>query len=95
MAYDEKYRAAEMPSSVIMENRKRISVSGVEDVGSFDEGEIVITTSKGTMVLHGRELRIEKLSLDSGDVIVEGEIDALQYEDDARPSGGLFTRLFR
>ena len=95
MAYDEKYRVAEVPSSVIMENRKKISVSGVEDVGSFDEGEIVITTSQGTLVLHGRELKIERLSLDTGDVIVEGGIDSLQYEDDERPQGGLFSRLFK
>ena len=98
MAYDdkyEKYRAAEAPHNVIMENRKKISVSGALDVMNFDDGEIVMATSLGTLVLHGEGLRIEKLSLETGDVVVEGQIGALQYEDDTRQSGGLFSRLFK
>ena len=92
---DEKFRSAERGHNVIMENRRKISVSGVEDVMSFDEGEIVMGTAMGVLILHGRELRIEKLSLDSGDVVIEGSADRLEYEDDSRVSGGLFSRLFK
>jgi sporulation protein YabP len=95
MAYEEKYKPAELPHNVIMEGRKKVSVSGVDDVESFDENEVVMSTSQGVLIVRGRDLRIEKLSLDSGDVVMEGEIDRLEYEDDAKPSGGLFTRLFK
>jgi sporulation protein YabP len=95
MPYDDRHKAAELPHNVIIEGRRRISVSGVDDVESFDEGEIVMGTSQGVLVLQGKELRIEKLSLDSGDVSVEGVIDRLEYEDDVHTSGGFFSRLFK
>ena len=47
MAYEEKYKAAELPHNVIMEGRKKVSVSGVDDVESFDENEIIMSTSPG------------------------------------------------
>ena len=95
MAYEEKYKAAETPHNIILEGRRRISVSGVKDVESFDDCEIVTATSKGILIIHGQELHIEKLSLDSGDVIIEGIVDKLEYEDDVKVSGGLFGRLFK
>lgn len=95
MAYEEKYKAAEAPHNVIMEGRRKISVSGVDDVESFDENEIVMGTSQGLLVLRGKDLRIEKLSLDSGDVIIEGVVDRLEYEDEVKTSEGFFSRLFR
>ncbi len=95
MAYEEKYRTAELAHNVIMEGRRRVSVSGVDDVGSFDECEIVIGTTKGILTVRGQDLHIEKLSLDSGDIIMEGDIDSLSYEDDVRKSGGFLNRLFK
>lgn len=95
MAYEEKYKTIELPHNVIMESRKKVSVSGVDDVESFDENEIVMSTTQGTLIVRGKELRIEKLSLDSGDVVLEGVIDRLDYEDDVKVSGGLFNRLFK
>ena len=100
MAYDDKYdkyRAVEPPHNVIMEGRKRLSVSGVDDVESFDENEIIMSTSQGVLFVRGKDLRIEKLSIDSGDVILEGEIDKLEYEDAVKPAGGggFFARLFK
>ena len=55
-----------------------------------------MTTVRGTLVIQGENLHIEKLSLDGGDLKVEGDIDALSYEDSGRSSsGGLLSRLFR
>ena len=84
------------PHHVVLEERRSLTVSGVEDVERFDEGAIVLTTSRGTMVVSGSELHIEKLSLDGGDLKVEGEIDAISYEDD-QPGGrgGFLARLLR
>jgi sporulation protein YabP len=96
MAYEEKFKTVELPHNVIMENRKKVSVSGVDDVESFDENEIVMSTAQGILIVRGRDLRIEKLSLDSGDVVLEGTIEKLEYEDDVKTAGGgLFSRLFK
>ena len=95
MAYEEKYKLAELPHNVIMESRKKVSVSGVDDMESFDEGEIVMGTAQGILIIRGKELRIEKLSLDSGDVTIEGIIDKLEYEENVKTSDGLFSRLFK
>ena len=68
----------------------------MEEVERFDENTIVMTTVRGTLVIQGENLHIEKLSLDGGDLKVEGDIDALSYEDSGRSSsGGLLSRLFR
>lgn len=95
MAYEEKNAVTEVPSNVVLENRSRLSVSGVEDVESFDEGLVVVNTSRGTLIVRGSELRMEKLSLDSGDIAVEGTIDGFEYETDTSSKEGFFTKLFR
>lgn len=95
MPYDEKTSRPDAPHHLILEGREQLSVSGVEEVESFDESQIVMYTTKGTLVVRGEGLHIEKLSLDGGDLKVEGSIDALTYEDGPRERGGLFSRLFR
>lgn len=94
MAYEEKYKA-ELPHNVIMEGRERLSVSGVVDVESFDEETIVLHTSKGMLIVRGSDLHIEKLSLDGGDLAVEGYVDSLKYEEERADKGGFMARLFK
>ena len=95
MPYEEN-RTAMPQHNLIMEGRERAAISGVTDVESFDENEIIMATSMGVLFLRGTGLRIDRLSLDTGDVTIEGTIIKLEYEDDARePSGGFFSRLFR
>ena len=60
-----------------LEGREKLSVSGVEDVVRFDENCIVTTTSAGTLIITGEELHIGKLSLDGGEMQVDGRIDAV------------------
>ena len=93
MAYEGGLSA---PHHVVIEERKSLTVSGVEDVERFDENTIVLSTSKGTMVVTGEDLHIEKLSLDGGDLKVEGEVDSVTYEDDGGSNrGGFLARLLR
>ncbi len=93
MAYEGGLSA---PHHVVIEERKSLTVSGVEDVERFDENMIVLSTSKGAMVVTGENLPIEKLSLDGGDLKVEGDVDAVSYEDDGVGSrGGFLSRLLR
>lgn len=94
MAYEEKKLRPEGVHHVIMEGRSSLSVSGVEDVESFDENTIVMDTCEGALVVRGEGLHIGKLSLDGGELKVEGQVDSLSYEE-RRREGGFFSRLFR
>ena len=73
--------------------RERLVVSGVEDVDRFDESGIVMSTA-GTLVVTGEDLHIGKLSLDGGELHVDGRIDSVTYEDEGQGRGGFFSRLF-
>ena len=90
MPYDEM---TGMQHRLELEGRERLIVSGGEEVERFDESAIVLTTALGTLEIQGEDLHIEKLSLDGGDLRVEGTVSALIYETDERPRGGLLSRL--
>ena len=72
--------------------REHLRITGVEDVDRFDESAIVMTTSAGTLIVSGEALHIGKLSLDGGELHVDGRINAVTYED-APVSGGFWSRL--
>ncbi len=91
-SYDTEFAAA--AHRVTMEGREKLIVSGVEDVDRFDENEIVMTTADGTLVVTGENLHIDKLSVDGGELHVDGRVDALSYEDGGAARGGLFSRIF-
>lgn len=78
-----------------LEGREKLTVAGVEDVERFDDQCIVLRTGAGVLVVSGDGLHIGKLSLDGGELHVDGRIDALTYEDAPEVrGGGLFSRLF-
>lgn len=92
--FDKELRR-EQPHNIILEGRERMSVSGVEDVESFDETTVVMFTSRGVLVVGGEDLHIEQLSLNGGELAISGRINSLTYEEEAAPSGGFFSRLFK
>ena len=92
---DTNLRPAELPHHVIIEGRSRMSVAGVEDVESFDEDSIVCVTTRGTLVIKGSGLHIDKLNIEGGELNVEGTVNSLEYEEGAVVKGGFFSRLFR
>ncbi len=94
MAYEDN-RMTGAPNNIVIEGREKISVSGVTEVESFNEQEVIMGTSLGRLTVHGDGLTMEKLSVDSGDVLILGSVDSLEYEDTAREKGGFFSRLFR
>ncbi len=83
------------PHSLSLDGRGRLLVSGVTEVMSFNEQEVLMGTTRGTLAVRGEDLHMEKLSVDSGDVVVTGSVDALEYEDPEPRSEGFFARLFR
>lgn len=78
---------------VELQGRDKLTVSGVEDVERFDEGCIVMSTCEGTLVVTGEGLHIGKLSLDGGELHVDGRVESLTYEESAAPRGSWLSRL--
>ena len=94
MAFEqERFRTA-AGHSITLEERERLCVSGVEEVESFDENTIVMVTAGGALVVRGSGLHIEQLSLDGGQLRVEGQVESLTYEDERMGHGGFLSRLF-
>lgn len=81
------------PHLLTLDNRGVLTLTGVEDVSGFDEQTINIRVADSTLVVKGASLHISKLSLDSGDVVIDGQINSLQYL--SSPSGSLRSKLFR
>lgn len=83
--------------NVLLENREKISISGVNDVLSFDDQIIILETDLGMLTIKGEDLRINKLSIDTNEIIVEGTINNLNYSEkqDKRGSGGLIGKIFK
>ena len=73
-----------------MKGREFLSASGIEDVESFDDDKIVTYTTEGQMTVKGAQLRITRLSVDDGELEIEGIIDAIEYQDTHRSDGGGF-----
>ena len=67
--------------NLILENREKLSISGVLDVLSFDDQIVIVETELGLLTVKGEGLRINKLSIDTSEVIVEGEISNLAYSE--------------
>ena len=80
-----------MAQNIILENRQRMSISGVEEVLAFDERIVEMKTALGELRVQGEELRVEKLTVDDGELVICGHIAAVAY---AEPAMSLRQRLF-
>ncbi len=82
--------------SVIMENRRTMTISGITDVNSFDEKAIVLFTQLGELTIKGRELHIDSMSVETGDMVITGDIWSAVYGDrDRKKPVSAIGRLFR
>lgn len=84
--------------NLILENRGKLSVSGVNDVLSFDDQVVMVDTELGLLTVKGENIRINKLSLDTAEVIIEGEISSLVYSQNKQEksgSGSLLSKIFK
>ena len=94
---DEKNNIAKS-HKVLLINRKSGAFSGVVDVLSFDVAEILLETELGMLLIKGGDLHVNRLSLEKGEVDIEGRIDSLTYSDvknAAKPAQSLLGRLFQ
>lgn len=93
----EKDNTIKLSHNIIMEDRKALTISGVNDVDSFDESIIVLFTELGELTIKGESLHIEKLNVETGDVHLTGTVIALVYNDEpvSHSKASLFKRMFK
>ena len=83
----------QFPHKLTLQERKILTMTGVTEVISFEESLVVLNTSLGVLTVQGQELKLKTLSLEGGQVSVDGQISALTYEQPRE--GGLWQRLWR
>lgn len=81
-----------LPHKLTLNERHALAITGVSEVISFDDTAVIMTTQLGTLSVHGSNLQLKTLSLDGGQVAVDGEISAMIYEE-PKPAS-LLKRLF-
>ena len=82
----------QMPHRLSLSERKKLTVTGVKEVISFEEAAVILQTCMGLLTVQGSQLQLKTLSLEGGQVEVEGTITALHYEE-PKQSGGWLSRL--
>ena len=83
------------PHNIIMENRKKLSVSGINDIGSFDEHSVVLHTDYGDITINGTNLHMNALSVETGETSMDGEINSIIYSRSSDKSGSFLSRIFK
>jgi len=84
-----------MPHSVTIEDRGKMTVTGVSDVDSFDEQTMIVYTDLGELTVRGKGLHISRLNTETGELNITGTVSAIAYTDDRSKSTGFLNRLFR
>lgn len=83
-----------LPHKLTLNERKNLTMSGVTEVVSFDDTAVVLHTALGTLEVQGQQLQLKTLSIDGGQVAVDGHISALYYEE-PRQAGNFWGRFFK
>lgn len=78
-------------------NRGEVVITGVSDVLSFDAGEVLLETVQGTLMIRGEQLHVSRLTLDAGEINVDGRVDSVAYSDGSakKTAGSVLNRLFK
>lgn len=93
---DKKLNKVITNQNIIMENREKISITGVIDIHSFDDELVLAQTELGILTIKGDDLRMNKLNLDNNELIVEGQICAVAYSDASEEkTKGFMKKLFK
>jgi len=98
MAMEERKPNRSRSHNVILENREKLSISGVEHVNNFNSELIILETVTGVMTIKGYDLDVNKLNLEDGNVIIQGTVYSMVYsEKDAFGSkgSGFLGKLFK
>ena len=80
---------------LILQNRSAGNITGICDVVSFDENAVVLDTDMGLLTIKGKELHVSRLTLEKGEVDIDGKIDSLTYTGGQGKKADKGTSLFR
>ncbi|AFS79371.1 sporulation protein YabP [Gottschalkia acidurici 9a] len=89
---------ANLGQNIILEDRSKLSISGVEQVDNFNENTISLGTVRGGITIKGEDLNISKLNLEDGNVIIDGTINSITYinkEATGGKGGGFLGKMFK
>lgn len=82
--------------NIILEDRKKLNISGITDVDSFDEKSVCLYTQLGELTIRGNDIHIDSMSIENGDMTISGDISAMIYGDrDKKGPVSAIGRLFR
>lgn len=86
-----------LPHNIVLEEKERLSVSGVTDVDTFDENKIVLFIPDDTLIIEGEDLHIQKFDIATGELIIEGEVYSLTYTGSPQTKGskGFFKKMLK
>ena len=91
-------KSGNRPHTCFLQNRAAANLTGVREVVSFDENQVILDTDMGLLTMKGKGLHVSRLTLEKGEVDVDGTVDSLVYSSNEsyRKTGeSLFNRLFR
>ncbi len=91
----EEKKMIKVPHNLILEGRKVLTVSGVNDIDSFDEQSVVLFTEMGELTVKGSNLHINRLNVDTGELNIDGDIHTMIYTDDDPKRRSFFEKLFK
>lgn len=83
---------------LFLQNRGNVSITGVTDVVSFDESQVILDTDMGLLTLKGKDLHVSRLTIEKGEVDVDGTVDSLAYSSNEslrRAGESMLSRLFK
>ena len=84
-----------MAHSLLMEERNRLTVSGVRDVDSFDEETLILMTDLGEITVKGEGIKVTRFSAETGDFAATGTFHSVTYADRLPKNSGFFARVFK
>ena len=95
---EERQELVQKSHKLTMNNRRTALLTGINDVLSFDPNEVLLDTVQGTLMIRGEDLHVSRLSIEKGEVDIDGKINSFSYTDSSgfvKNGETLFSRLFK
>lgn len=81
--------------TITLDNREKLVATGITDILSFDEESIIAQTENGILIIRGYNLHINSLNLEKGNLIADGNVASLTYDNENSSKGSIWSRLFK
>lgn len=97
MEVKKEMKIEDKKSNLMLENRNKLNMSGIIEVINFNETQILLNTNVGTMIIKGQDLKMNKLDVQNGDVVITGQVDSFVYTSGISKAkkDSIISRLFR